>query len=133
MTKENDTKKHVIILYTAQLTLYISNVMYERTLSFLPKKCLKLLHCNSYLYFVSKRYNKTEYSRTSMARTLMARLPRQFRTRSRVPRKKFLGCRFGKGLGSIRGVFGPMPKISFTLSNYSFVIWDKNYRRYFVI
>ena len=38
-----------------------------------------------------------------------------------------------KGLGSIRGVFGPMSKISFTLSNYSFVIWDKNYRRYFVI
>ena len=40
---------------------------------------------------------------------------------------------FFKGLGSIRGVFGPMSKISFTLSNYSFVIWDKNYRRYFVI
>ena len=39
----------------------------------------------------------------------------------------------GKGLGSIRGVFGPMSKISFTLSNYHFVIWDKNYRRYFVI
>ena len=39
----------------------------------------------------------------------------------------------GKGLGSIRGVFGPMSKISFTLSNYRFVIWDKNYRRYFVI
>ena len=38
-----------------------------------------------------------------------------------------------KGLGSIRGVFGPISKISFTLSNYSFVIWDKNYRRYFVI
>ena len=38
-----------------------------------------------------------------------------------------------KGLGSIRGVFGPMSKISFTLSNYSFVIWDMNYRRYFVI
>ena len=38
-----------------------------------------------------------------------------------------------KGLGSIGGVFGPMSKISFTLSNYSFVIWDKNYRRYFVI
>ena len=38
-----------------------------------------------------------------------------------------------KGLGSIRGVFGPMSKINFTLSNYSFVIWDKNYRRYFVI
>ena len=38
-----------------------------------------------------------------------------------------------KGLGSIRGIFGPMSKISFTLSNYSFVIWDKNYRRYFVI
>ena len=38
-----------------------------------------------------------------------------------------------KGLGSIRGVFGPMSKISFTLSNYRFVIWDKNYRRYFVI
>ena len=38
-----------------------------------------------------------------------------------------------KGLGSIRGVFGLMSKISFTLSNYSFVIWDKNYRRYFVI
>ena len=38
-----------------------------------------------------------------------------------------------KGLGSIRGVFGPTSKISFTLSNYSFVIWDKNYRRYFVI
>ena len=42
----------------------------------------------------------------------------------------YLQC---KGLGSIRGVFGPMSKISFTLSNYSFVIWDKNYRRYFVI
>ena len=40
---------------------------------------------------------------------------------------------FDKGLGSIRGVFGPMSKISFILSNYSFVIWDKNYRRYFVI
>ena len=40
---------------------------------------------------------------------------------------------FYKGLGSIRGVFGPMSKISFTLSNYRFVIWDKNYRRYFVI
>ena len=39
----------------------------------------------------------------------------------------------GKGLGSIRGVFGPMSKFSFTLSNYRFVIWDKNYRRYFVI
>ena len=39
----------------------------------------------------------------------------------------------GKGLGSIRGVFGPMSKISFTLSNYRFVIRDKNYRRYFVI
>ena len=38
-----------------------------------------------------------------------------------------------KGLGSIRGVFGPITKISFTLSNYRFVIWDKNYRRYFVI
>ena len=38
-----------------------------------------------------------------------------------------------KGLGSIRGVFGLMSKISFTLSSYSFVIWDKNYRRYFVI
>ena len=38
-----------------------------------------------------------------------------------------------KGLGSIRGVFGPMFKFSFTLSSYSFVIWDKNYRRYFVI
>ena len=38
-----------------------------------------------------------------------------------------------KGLGSIRGVFGPKCKISFTLSNYRFVIWDKNYRRYFVI
>ena len=38
-----------------------------------------------------------------------------------------------KGLWSIRGVFGPMSKISFTLSNYSFVIWDKNYRRCFVI
>ena len=37
------------------------------------------------------------------------------------------------GLGSKRGVFGPMSKISFTLSNYRFVIWDKNYRRYFVI
>ena len=36
-------------------------------------------------------------------------------------------------LGSIRGVFGPMSKISFTLSNYRFVIWDKNYWRYFVI
>ena len=33
-----------------------------------------------------------------------------------------------KGLGSIRGVFGPMSKISFTLSNYRFAIWDKNYR-----
>ena len=41
-------------------------------------------------------------------------------------------CR-SKGLGSIRGVFGPMSKISFTLSNYRVVIWDKNYRRYFVI
>ena len=40
---------------------------------------------------------------------------------------------FVKGLGSIRGVFGPMSKISFTLSNYHFVISDKNYRRYFVI
>ena len=40
---------------------------------------------------------------------------------------------YTKGLGSIRGVFGPMSKISFTLSNYRFVIWDKNYRRYFVI
>ena len=39
-----------------------------------------------------------------------------------------------KGLGSIRVVFGPMSKISFTLSDYRFVIWDKNYRRYnFVI
>ena len=38
-----------------------------------------------------------------------------------------------KGLGSIRGVFGPMFKISFTLLNYRFVVWDKNYRRYFVI
>ena len=38
-----------------------------------------------------------------------------------------------KGLGSIRGVFGPMSKISLTLSNYRFVIRDKNYRRYFVI
>ena len=28
-----------------------------------------------------------------------------------------------KGLGSIRGIFGPMSKISFTLSNYRFVIW----------
>ena len=37
-----------------------------------------------------------------------------------------------KGLGSIRGVFGLMSKISFTLSSYRFVIWDKNYRRYFV-
>ena len=40
---------------------------------------------------------------------------------------------YHKGLGSIRGVFGSMSKISFTLSNYRFVIWDKNYRRYFVI
>ena len=40
---------------------------------------------------------------------------------------------FFKGLGSIRGVFGLMSKISFTLSNYRFVIWDKNYRHYFVI
>ena len=40
---------------------------------------------------------------------------------------------YTKGLGSIRGVFGPMSKISFTLSNYRVVIWDKNYRRYFVI
>ena len=32
-----------------------------------------------------------------------------------------------------KGCFWPMSKISFTLSNYSFVIWDKNYRRYFVI
>ena len=38
-----------------------------------------------------------------------------------------------KGLGSKRGVFGPMSKISFTLSNYRLVIWDKNYWRYFVI
>ena len=38
-----------------------------------------------------------------------------------------------KGQGSIRGVFGLMSKINFTLSNYRFVIWDKNYRRYFVI
>ena len=37
----------------------------------------------------------TTYSRTSMARTLMARLPRLFRTRSSVHRKKSLGCRFG--------------------------------------
>ena len=41
--------------------------------------------------------------------------------------------KYKKGLGSIRGVFGPMSKISFTLLNYSFVIWDKKYRRYFVI
>ena len=34
------------------------------------------------------------YSRTSMARTLMARLPRLFRTPSRVPRKKSHSCRF---------------------------------------
>ena len=40
---------------------------------------------------------------------------------------------YHKGQGSIRGVFGPKSKISFTLSNYRFVIWDKNYRRYFVI
>ena len=45
-------------------------------------------------------------------------------------RSIFIGT---KGLGSIRGVFGPMSKINFTLSNYRFVIWDKNYRRYFVI
>ena len=32
-----------------------------------------------------------------------------------------------------KGCFSPMPKISFTLSNYRFVTWDKNYRRYFVI
>ena len=38
-----------------------------------------------------------------------------------------------KGLESIRGVFGPMSKISFTLSYYRFAIWDKNYRCYFVI
>ena len=38
-----------------------------------------------------------------------------------------------KGLGSIRGVFGHKSKISLTLSNYRFVIWDNNYRRYFVI
>ena len=38
-----------------------------------------------------------------------------------------------KGLGSIKGVLGLMSKISFTLSNYRFVIWDKNYRRFFVI
>ena len=48
-----------------------------------------------------------------------------------------LGLQFShnltKGLGSIRGVFGPMSKISFTLSNYRFVIRDKNYKRYFVI
>ena len=48
-------------------------------------------------------------------------------------REESLAMLHTKGLGSIRGVFGPMPKISFTLSNYSFVIWDKNYRRYFVI
>ena len=41
--------------------------------------------------------------------------------------------RWLKGLGSIRGVFGLISKISFTLSNYRFVIWDKNSRRYFVI
>ena len=37
----------------------------------------------------------TTYSRTSVARTLMAHLPRLFRTRSWVPWKKSLGCRFG--------------------------------------
>ena len=45
----------------------------------------------------------------------------------------YLSIGANQGLGSIRGVFGPMSKISFTLSNYRFVIWDKNYRRYFVI
>ena len=35
------------------------------------------------------------YSRTSMARTLMARLPRLFRTRSRVPRKNPLAADLG--------------------------------------
>ena len=34
------------------------------------------------------------YSRTSVARTLMARLPRLFRTRSRVPKKNSFVCRF---------------------------------------
>ena len=36
-----------------------------------------------------------KYSRTSVARTLMARLPRLFRTRSKVPRKKSDSCIFG--------------------------------------
>ena len=47
--------------------------------------------------------------------------------------KKAMHICFPKGLGSIRGVFGLMSKISFTLSKYRFVIWDKNYRRYFVV
>ena len=44
------------------------------------------------MYF---RLEIRKYSRTSMARTRMARLPRLFRNRSWVPRKKSLGCRFG--------------------------------------
>ena len=38
---------------------------------------------------------KCLYSRTSVARTLMARLPRLFRTRSRVPRKTPLAADLG--------------------------------------
>ena len=37
----------------------------------------------------------TQYSRTSTAQALMARLPRLFGTRSGVPWKKSIGCRFG--------------------------------------
>ena len=38
-----------------------------------------------------------------------------------------------KDLGSIKGVYCPMSKISFTVPNYRSVIWDMNYMRYFVI
>ena len=67
---------------------------------------------------------------TPKVRTQLGRLTRRF---IRVSNTQFaLGISM-KGLGSIRGVFGLMSKISFTLSNYRVVIWVKNYRRYFVI
>ena len=49
-------------------------------------------------FSLTEGFSRNNYRKTSVARTLMARLPRLFRTRSWVPRKKSLGCRFGIAL-----------------------------------
>ena len=58
--------------------------------------CLKLKPIQLRYFVLSEMIAiDCRYSRTSVARELMAPLPRLFRTRSGVPRKKVLCCRFG--------------------------------------